>query len=100
MLPKGIQDESCKTGEAHLRALKPEPCGQKVKPGGSPRTGCRSAVTVRSKKWPVLSAPYTHFQSQRDCVLQPRVASLRATLGKRPRSDHNPNGVAPDRPRL
>src|SRR5437899_1324674 len=28
-------------------------------------------------------APYTHFQSRRDCVPQPRVASLRTTLGNR-----------------
>src|SRR5207244_3976888 len=33
-----------------------------------------------------------HLQSQRDCVLQPRVASLRATLGTR-RGIVNPNGV-------
>src|SRR5216684_8420377 len=47
---------------------------------------------------PVLSAPYTHFQSQRDCVLQPRVASLRATLGKRPRRPSTLKGLWPDLP--
>src|SRR6266481_5087970 len=28
MLPEGIHDESFKAGQAHLRALKPDPCGQ------------------------------------------------------------------------
>src|SRR6266849_10193853 len=37
-------------------------------------------------------------QSQRDCVLQPRVASLRATLGNRANRLSTPTGLRPRSP--
>src|SRR5438309_1115710 len=40
---------------------------------------------------PTLPAPYTDFQSQRDCVFQPRVARNELPWVSPP-SIHNPNG--------
>src|SRR2546425_9881623 len=40
----------------------------------SPCTSNHGAAGDLSTAAPVLAAPYTHLQSRRDCVLQPRVA--------------------------
>ena len=66
---------------------------------GRNRGGC---LCLGEKRWRTLSLTHKsgrHFgQSQRDCDLQPRVVSLRATLGVRGPRRFNPNGVAAFRP--
>jgi hypothetical protein len=42
-----------------------------------------------------LAATYTHLQSQRDCVLQPRVVRHELPWVRIGKNAINPNGVAP-----
>src|SRR2546428_25327 len=44
----------------------------------------------RNGGWVALQTGGPFAQSQRDCIVQPRVASLRATLGKRAFKESNP----------
>jgi len=63
------------------------------------RPACRRLRNVSVlRKREQAPAPYTHLQSQRDCVLQPRVASLRATLGLRWHRSSTLKGLRPDPP--
>ncbi len=84
-------------------------CSKYVFGGVRPSSGAVAYAAIGCTKWPDhrllldISAPedaspYTHLQSQRDCVLQPRVAiplSGRATLGNRASHVSTPRGLWP-----
>ena len=76
-------------GQAHSKTLR-EVRGRRA---ARQRPGVRRSSLIITHKY---GRPFG--QSQRDCDLQPRVASLRATLGVRGPGRFNPNGVVAFRP--